>query len=122
MKRILITILLLSTFVGVENVFAKSTTTKSITVETGIYYNNVRINQKKVYINNPVSLVYRKTTDRVIFEEIISKQRKTSGYWISKINEPDKIILDKKQIAALNNNIYDLHLGIYRLDKYSQTV
>lgn len=95
---------------------------KNIKKENGINFDTVRIYEKRADIKNPVSLVYRKTSDKVIFEDNTPKQLKTEGYWISKISEPDKIILDKKEIARLNKDIYNLHLGISNMKEYPQTV
>lgn len=98
--------------------FAKKTDIK----ETGINYDNVKILDKKVHIEKPVSMIYRKASDKVIFENNIPKDMKTEGYWISKLSTPDKIILDKKQILQLNKYIYNLHLGIANLKEYPQTI
>jgi hypothetical protein len=95
---------------------------KTKTEETGINYSNVKISQKKVHIENPVSIIYRKTSDKVIFEENIPKQMKTEGYWISKLSEPDKILLNEKQIQNLNKEIYNLHLGISNIKEYPTTI
>ncbi len=98
--------------------FAKS---KKIN-ETGINRSTVKISNKKAKIENPVSLIYRKTTDKAIFEDNLPKRMKTEGYWISKLAEPDRVILDKKQIAELNKEIFDLHLGIVNMKGYPDTV
>ncbi len=90
--------------------------------ETGINYDTVKLYDKKVYIEKPVSIIYRKTTDRVIFEDPIPKQLKTEGYWISKLTNPDTVVLDKKQIIQLNKDIYNLHLGISNMKEYPKTV
>ena len=109
-------ILILINFILLQYCFAETIK------ETGINYTNVKISNKKAHIENPVSIIYRKTTDKVIFEDTIPKQLKTEGYWISKILTPDKIILDKKQILQLNKDIYNLHLGISNLKEYPKTI
>lgn len=114
-SRIVIALLFIS-FVIPQYLFAK---TKK---ETGINNNNVRILEKRARVENLVSIIYRKTTDKVIFEDTIEKQKKTEGYWISKLSEPDKIVLDKKQIIQLNKDIYNLHLGISNMKEYPQTI
>ena len=112
-------ILLISiSFLISQYCFAKKINIK----ETGINYDNVRILEKKVLIENPVSIIYRKTSDKVVFEDNIPKYMKTEGYWISKLNTPDEIILDKKQILQLNKDIYNLHLGISNMKEYPKTV
>lgn len=117
-KKFIVIILVLLCAVNFS--FAKS---KKVKIkETGINYITVKVSNKKVKIENPVSLIYRKTSDKVVFEENIPKQMKTEGYWISKLNEPDKIILDKKQITELNKNIFDMYLGIVNMAGYPDTV
>lgn len=91
-------------------------------IETGIDYQNTKIHEKKVKIINPVSILSAKTNDKVIFENNISQDKKTKGYWIAKTKEPDKIILNKKEIIELNKSIYDLRLGISNLNKYPKTI
>ena len=112
----LIILLILINFTILQYCFAESIK------ETGINYNNVKILNKKALIEKPVSIIYRKTSDKVIFENNIPKNMKTEGYWISKLNNPDDIILDKKQILQLNKDIYNLHLGISNIKEYPQTV
>lgn len=90
--------------------------------ENGINYYNTKISDKKAYIENPVSITYQKTSDKVIFEDTLPKQLKTEGYWISKLKTPDEIILNKKQIVQLNKDIYNLHLGISNMKEYPQTI
>ena len=117
-KFFVIQILILFLMVNVS--FAKGKHTKI--KETGINYTEVKISKNDVNIKNPVSLIYRKTSDKVVFEDNTPKQLKTEGYWISKLAEPDKIILDKKQIAQLNQDIFDLHLGISNMKGYPDAV
>ena len=112
----ILTILILINFITAQYCFTDNIK------ETGINYDNVKISDKKVFIEKPVSIIYRKTSDKVIFEDNTPKQLKTEGYWISKLNAPDNIILNKKQIIQLNKEIYNLHLGIANLKDYPQTV
>ncbi|MBO7611244.1 MAG: SH3 domain-containing protein [Elusimicrobia bacterium] len=118
MNKKIFVIQILILFLVVNVSFAKSKRVK----ETGINYTEVKISKKNVEIKNPVSLIYRKTSDKVVFEDNTPKQLKTEGYWISKLSEPDKIILDKKQIIQLNKDIFDLHLGIANMKGYPETV
>ena len=84
-KKFIVIILVL--FCAVNVSFAKG---KKVKIkETGINYTDVKISKKNVDIKNPVSLIYRKTSDKVVFEDNTPKQLKTEGYWISKIAEPD---------------------------------
>jgi hypothetical protein len=92
------------------------------TKENGINRNTVRISTTDVTIENPVSLNYRKTADKVIYEENLPKQFKTEGYWISKIADPDKELLSMSEIEKLNENTYNLKVGISNLKEYSETV
>ncbi len=117
-RKLLLVSLILSLFLT-TNVFAKPAKKRT---ETGIDYISVKVSKKNVEIKNPVSLIYRKTSDKVVFEDTTPKQMKTEGYWISKLLEPDKIILDKKQIAQLNEDIFDMHLGIVNMKGYPDTV
>ena len=90
---------------------------------TGINYDKVFILEKKVKILFPIQINYDKKTKRkIVFEENIPQYMKTSGYWISKTTDTDKVILNKKEIKILNEEIYKKHVGISNLQKYSQTV
>lgn len=116
MNKIFIALIFLLNLFVINNIYAQQIK------ETGINYNNVKISDKKVFILNPIPVRYTKTNDKVVFEDNISKDMKTAGYWISKISEPDKVILNKKEIVKLNKNIYNLHLGISNLQNYPDTI
>lgn len=88
---------------------------------TGINYDNVYISAKKTFILNPLPIFYDKVADKIVFEDTVPKHMKTAGYWISKTNNPDKVILSKKEIKQLNEKIYKLHLGISKLQNHKDT-
>ena len=87
---------------------------------TGINYNDV-ILSKKTFILNPVPIFYDKVADKTAFEDTVPKYMKTAGYWISKTDNADKVILSKKEINLLNEKIYQLHLGISKLQNHKDT-
>ena len=89
---------------------------------TGVCYDNVNILEKKVKIQNPIPINYDNKEKLITFEQTIPRYMKIAGYWISKIEEPDKVILTKKEIKKLNNEIYNLHLGISNLKNHSGKV
>ena len=89
---------------------------------TGINYDDVFLSTKTVTVLNPSELIYVKGVDRIVFEDKTSKNMKTAGYWISKIENPDKVILSKKEIRNLNEKIYKMHLGISKLQNHKDTI
>ncbi len=89
---------------------------------TGVHYDSVKVLAKKVKIKNPIPINYNKIDKLITFEQTIPRHMKVAGYWMSKIKEPDKIILTQKEIKKLNKNIYNLKLGITDLINYPKTV
>lgn len=89
---------------------------------TGVCYDNVKVLAKTTKIKNPVPIDYDKNQKFTTFNQTIPQYMKTAGYWISKIEDPDEIILTKKEIEMLNDEIYDLQLGITDLKHHPGTV
>ncbi len=89
--------------------------------DTGINYGNVEISYETTSILNPSEIKYE-TADKKVFENTIPRYMKTAGYWISKLKNPNKIILSQKEIAEFNKKISVIAAGITNLEKYPQTV
>lgn len=92
------------------------------TSDTGINYNSVEISQQTTFILNPSEVRYDIHANKIAFENTIPRYMKTSGYWISKLKNPDKIILTQKEILEFNKKIARAAEGITNLEKYPQTV
>ena len=69
---------------------------------TGVCYEKVKIS-KKTEILNPTPIVYKNQPDKLIYNKKLPIYMKSAGYWISKTQNPDDIILNKKQIKEFNN-------------------
>ncbi len=91
-------------------------------INTGINYASVEISNKSTVILNPSEINYGTKKDKIAFENTIPRYMKTSGYWISKLKNPNKIILNQKEIAEFNKKIARTADGITNLEKYPQTV
>lgn len=89
---------------------------------TGINYNTVEISSETTAVLNPSEIKYEVSKDKKVFESSIPRYMKTSGYWISKLKNPDKIILSKNEIEKLNKEISKIAAGITNLEKYPQTI
>ncbi|MBQ3834742.1 MAG: SH3 domain-containing protein [Elusimicrobia bacterium] len=91
-------------------------------IKTGINYNTVDILEKNTNVLSPSEIKYEETKDKIAYESDIPRRMKTSGYWISKIKDPDKIVLSKKAIADFNFKNSQVAKGITDLEKYPQVI
>ena len=89
---------------------------------TGICSDTVQISSKTVFIKNPFEIVYKEVKDRLPFFDNTPRIMKTSGYWISKLDNPDKIILSKKEIKEFNERIFKTKVNINNLKDYPETI
>ena len=88
---------------------------------TGIDYSDVTIS-KKTKILNPIPIVYNEQKDKYIYNESIPILTKTAGYWISKIQTPDEVILNEEQIKDFNERIKLKDVGLTKVEDYKDIV
>lgn len=101
-------------------IFNISLTAKDINF-TGVSYEDVKIS-KKTKISNPVPIFYKKQTDKLIYNSNFPIYMKSAGYWISKTENPDEIILNEKQIKNFNNQLKTKNVGLRTLEEYEDVV
>lgn len=89
---------------------------------TGICNDTVAISSKTVSIKNPIEIKYLQPQERLVFIDNTPKNMKSAGYWISKLDNPDEIILSKKEIKALNDKIFNTKVNITNLKDYSDII
>ncbi len=89
---------------------------------TGINYDTVEIARQNTKILRPTEIKYEENKDKIAFETTIPRHMKSAGYWISKLKNPNKIILSKKEIAELNKKNSKVAEGITNLEKYPQAI
>ena len=89
---------------------------------TGICLDCVRISSKTVYIKNPVELNYGDPQERIVFADTLAKNMKTAGFWISKLENPDAVIMSKKEIKAFNEKTAGLKVNITDLKTYPDKI
>lgn len=89
---------------------------------TGICSDTVQISSKTVFIKNPFEIIYKEVKERLPFFDNTPRIMKTSGYWISKLDNPDKIILSKKEIKEFNERIFKTKVNINNLKDYPETI
>lgn len=89
---------------------------------TGICFNTVDVSTKTVSVKNPFELIYKEVKERLVFIDNTPKNMKTSGYWISKLDNPDEIILSKKEIKDFNDRIFKTKVNINNLKDYTDTI
>ena len=89
---------------------------------TGICNDTVAISSKTVFIKNPIELKYIQPQERLIFIDDTFKNMKSAGYWISKLDNPDDIILSEKEIKEFNNRIFNTKVNITNLKDYPDTI
>eukprot|EP00825_Cyclidium_porcatum_P051009 TRINITY_DN9237_c0_g1_i1.p1 TRINITY_DN9237_c0_g1~~TRINITY_DN9237_c0_g1_i1.p1 ORF type:complete len:219 (+),score=44.87 TRINITY_DN9237_c0_g1_i1:85-741(+) len=51
-----------------------------------------------------------------------SKNMKSAGYWISKLDNPDDVILSKKEIKEFNDKIFNTKVNITDLKEYPDNI
>ena len=86
---------------------------------TGICSDTVQISSKTVFIKNPFEIVYKEVKERLPFFDNTPRIMKTSGYWIAKLGNPDKIILSKKEIKEFNKRIFKTKVNMNNLKDYT---
>lgn len=89
---------------------------------TGICLDCVRISSKTVFIKNPVELNYGDPQERIVFSDTTAKNMKTAGFWISKLSNPDTVIMTKKEIKAFNEKTSGLKVNITDLKTYPDKI
>lgn len=89
---------------------------------TGICSGTVRVLSKTVFIKNPSEIVYKEVKERLPFIDNTSRKIKTSGYWISKLNNPDSVVLSKKEIKEFNDKIFKTKVNINNLKDYPDSI
>ena len=52
----------------------------------------------------------------------VSRKMKTPGYWISKLKNPDKVILTEQEIQKKNTNLFRKTVNVYNIAKYPAKV
>lgn len=89
---------------------------------TGICNDTVAISSKTVSIKNPIELKYLQPQERLVFIDDTSKNMKSAGYWISKLDNPDIVILSEKEIKEFNDRIFNTKVNITNLKDYPDTI
>ncbi|MDD5022238.1 MAG: SH3 domain-containing protein [Endomicrobiaceae bacterium] len=89
---------------------------------TGICNDTVAISSKTVSIKNPIELKYLQPQERLVFIDNTFKNMKSAGYWISKLDNPDDVILSEKEIKEFNNKIFNTKVNITDLKVYPDTI
>ena len=88
---------------------------------TGVCYDKVKIS-KKTIISNPTPILYNKQTNKLVYNQNIPIHMKSAGYWISKTENPDEIILNEKQIKEFNKQIKSKNVGLRKIEEYNDIV
>jgi len=86
---------------------------------TGICYDNVRIS-KKTAILNPSEIVYEEYKEHLTFKNKNPKEFNSAGFWISKLKNPDKVLLKNSEIKQINATILNPRFGTTNLMKFSE--
>ena len=88
---------------------------------TGVCYEDVKIS-KKTTISHPTPIFYNKQTNKLIYNQNFPIYMKSPGFWISKPDKPDGVILNEKQRTQLKEQTKAKSVGLRKIEEYNDIV